>query len=152
MLTIEPRLRAAAKQHRSKSVVRDLSSKLHSSQRKKQDAEREIAWCEGFLEFQNRNIVIEYPGSFRVFEIEDGETHMVAANNQHQALLFYAVEISGYDSIEQYELDVCDVEVREQLGETVVPVWDEETGKLIVKTAAEWADVELVTFISTTCF
>ena len=154
MLTIEPRLRAAVRKHRaSKSVVSDLSIKLSESRKKKQEAEQEIRWCEGFLKFQERDAITEYQGLFKVFEIEDGETHMVAATSQDHALQFYAVELSGYESVERYKEDMLDVEVLERLGETVIPVYDiDDTGELIVKTAAEWADVEKPCVVSTTVY
>ncbi len=155
MLTIEPRLRAAAKKHRgSKSVVSDLSFKLNESRKKKLAAEQEIRWCEGFLEFQSRNAVSEYSdGLFKLYEVEDGETHMVAATSADHAIQYYAVDLSGYESLEKYKMDVLDYEVAEVAGDTVVPVYDvDDTGKLIVKTAAEWADVDKPVCISSTVY
>ena len=154
---VEPRLRAAAKKHRSrknqpaKSVAVDLVIKLTALQRTHREVEQDIRWCKGFLKFQNRDVVDEYTGMFKVFSIDDGETHMVAATSEQHALHFYGVEMSDYASVEEYISDVGDVEVLEIAGDTVVPVYDiDDTGELIVQTAAEWAEVESPCLISTT--
>ena len=154
MLTIEPRLRAAARKHRgSKSVVTELSIQLSTSRKKKQDAEDEIRWCEGFLEFQQREAVTEYQGTLKIYEIEDGETHMVSATSKEHALEFYGVKLTGYESVEEYQADMGPVEVLEQLGDTVIPVHDvDDTGKLVVRTAAEWAIGDAEQVVSTTVY
>ena len=106
-MTIEPRLRAVARKHRgSRAVVKDLSAKLSSlyanlteAKKNQQAIDREIRWCVGHLDFQQREVVTQYEGQFRVYEIDDGETHTVAATSRCQALQFYAVDVSGYESV-----------------------------------------------------
>ena len=61
--------------------------------------------------------------------------------------------MSGYESVEKYKDAMLDVEVLERLGDTVIPVFDiDDTGELIVKTAAEWANVEKPCVVSTTVY
>lgn len=161
MLTIEPRLRAATKKHRgSRTVVDDLLAKLSSlyaklteTKKQQQDIERELRWCDGHLKFQQRTVVSEYQGQFKLFEIEDGETHLVAATSKDGALQYYAVDVSGYESVDAYRKDMISVEVTEQESDTPIPVYDiDDTRELVVKTAAEWADTDSHCVVSTTAY
>ena len=149
---ISPRLRAACSKVRKdpKSILEELTVQLADLNSLFRDTQKDMAWCAAHVEFLEREVQDRYSGPFLMFLIDDGEEHRVSAKSEDDAMLFYATEVCGYGSIDQYIEDMGEVEISRVASDTVLTVRSEESGIFEVKTAAEWAEVECDTLIAST--
>lgn len=88
-------------------------------------------------------------GAMKIFEIEDGETHWVAAESETDAMRFH-YRICGYDSLEEYSADMGGFSVRRLEPGMALRV-DSDDGAEI-KSCVDWADVEEACLIASTVY
>ena len=84
-------------------------------------------------------LTIGYQNSNRVFAIQDGEEHLVVAENPESAIRIHR-ELLGYESNESYFEDVGEPLVVEARAHEMVSIHNDETGEIDRKPAWVWAD------------
>lgn len=121
----------------ARSIARDRISQIDSEIRQLQD---ELKDLQAWLTFHDRpNKPTEYAdGGYRLFRIEDGETHWVSHTSKDEAVTFHWKDVLGYKTLADYESDMGGYEVSEVAPDVGLMVREEYNGEWVVKTAAEW--------------
>src|SRR5690606_27652381 len=108
------RLLAAARRPNCPKVVIDqLKAIICRERRELSDCQRNVALLEAWVKFHDDPHLTQYERQYRLFRIDDGETHIVAATERAMAVEFYAVKLCGYKSIDSYRQDVGRFDVQE---------------------------------------
>lgn len=125
-----------------KKAIDMARERFHAIEREMAALKSEQLILQAWLAFHDRPYFdkkVEYDeGGYRLFRLEDGETHWISHATRDCAVEFQWQDVLGYKSLEEYEKDIGDYEVFEISPDIGVLVRDDAGGKLEVKTAAEW--------------
>lgn len=89
-----------------------------------------------------------YSGPVKIYRIDDGETHWVAATGSKVALRYHGVDSLGYESVAAYKRDLGPVSIFRLFPHEWLKV-TYDCGKVVGMRARDWAADQLGVFCST---
>jgi hypothetical protein len=144
-VTMQARIEAAIRRVGcGPEVIREISVEILKKTKEIAELNREVLRLKNWIGFHAVKQAATY-GEFRLYEINDGETHHVVARCSADAMKYYADSVG----LDESSPELRDATLRRLPPDIGLLVWD-ENGGCEIKSCAGWASINNPTMISST--